>query len=90
MSEPVVVPLFEVVLLRWVKLLCASCHDLGVSADSICHVEVVNSIGKQTVVQLPIVIGSVGKLIERAASFDVIILNKVRSKLSNSSAHFIE
>ena len=64
MSEPGVVPLLKVLLLQWVELTGASCHNMGISADSVSHVEIVYGVSQQAVVDLSLTVSSMGKFFE--------------------------
>ena len=88
MCYPSVNPLLEVSLLAWVQFSRASCHDVTVPGNRVSHVEVVDSISKHSVVNLFLAVGGLRKVGE-AVWLDIVIFNKVRSKLSESCSHFI-
>ena len=54
MSEPSVVPLFEVILFERVEFTTASGHNVRVPTNSIGHVEVINTIRQQTVIKFSV------------------------------------
>lgn len=91
MSKPSVNPLLKVCFFWWIKFTSAAGHYVTVTRDRIGHVKVINVIRKTSCIQMIIILIRWLKCkLLKAWRFNMIILNKMRGKLSQSSSNFIK
>ena len=64
MSQPGLHILLEVKVLQWVKLTSASCHNMTISRNWICHVEVINIFNQWSTIQFCLAIWLMSKFLE--------------------------